>query len=269
MAASVDVIDRYVAQLEEDADQIVLQIDRLYHEAEKVLEVTRSNNNPIAASQRGDTKPVWKNPEGETKELQDELREEYESWYARAEELVSTHLPQRLDEFERRRTDIKEYIRLNKNAKLDCEQYVSSATDYFAEQRNIVKAIPGKVKAEKLNLRRQISDTFSKDEIQQARQLLDDELTRAAGVLAGVALERHLQMECDEEELEYDHDDAIASLAQTLYEAGEINNTSLGNIRTLSQIRNDCAHANQQEPNKHKVRKLIDDADDYIRGRGI
>lgn len=268
MVSSIDVVESYVEQLEEDADQIVSKIERLYHEAEKGYELTRGNH-PVGAAQRGDAKQVWEDPEGETRELQDDLRAEYESWYARAEELVSTHLPQRLDEFERRRTDVKEYIKLEKNAKFDPEKYVSSASDYFAEQRNVVKAIPGKVEAEKLSLRRQISDTFSKDEIQQARELLDEELIRAAGVLAGVALERYLQVECDEAELGYDHNDGIASLAQTLYEGDEINSTTLSNLETLGQIRNDCAHANQQEPNEHKVRKLIDDADDYIRGRGV
>jgi hypothetical protein len=268
MTLSVDTVEQYVDQLEEDADQIVAKIDRLYQEAEKGYEVNRDNH-PVGAARRGDAKQVWEDPEGETKELQNNLREEYASWYARAEELVSTHLPQRLDEFERRRTDVKQYVKLEKNAKLDPEQYVNSASDYFAEQRNIVKAIQGKIEAEKLSLRRQISDTFSKDELQQARELLDEELIRAAGVLAGVGLERYLQLECDDAELGYDYNDGIASLAQTLYEADEINSTTLSNLETLGQIRNDCAHANQQAPNEHKVRKLIDDTDDYIRGRGV
>jgi hypothetical protein len=268
MKSSVDVIERYVEQLEKDADRIASKIERLYHEAEKGYELTRSNH-PVGAAQRGDAKQIWQDPEGETKNLQDELREEYESWFAQAEELVSTHLPQRTEEFERRRTDVKKYIKLEKNAKFDPERYVNGALDYFSEQRNILNAIPGKVEAEKLSLRQQISDTFSKDEIQQARELLDEELMRAAGVLAGVALERHLQMECDEADLGYDHNDGIASLAQTLYEADEINSTTLSSLETLGQIRNDCAHANQQEPNEHKVRKLIDDTNDYIRGRGV
>ncbi|WP_440767463.1 hypothetical protein [Natronorubrum sp. DTA7] len=268
MTASVDTTEKYIEQLDEDADKIVSKIDQLYNDAEKGHKVV-GNSLPVGAADRGRTKPMWEDPKGKNKELQDNLKQEYESWYARAEELVSTHLPQRLDEFEKKRTKVKEYIRLDVNAKFKPERYVNSATEHFSEQRNLVKAIPGKIKAEKLSLRRQISDTFSKDELLQARELLDEGLARAAGVLAGVAIERHLQLECDESDLKYNHNDGIASLAQTLYEGDEIAKTTLSNLETLGQIRNDCAHANQQQPNKHKVRKLIDDTDDYIRGRGI
>lgn len=268
MPATADTIELYVEQLEEDADEIVEMIDRLYHEAEKGHKLVRGNF-PIGAASRGDTKRIWEDPEGETKELQDELRAAYESWYARAEELITKHLHTRLDDFERRRSQMKDYARLSVNANHDPEHYVNNAADMFAEQRNIVKAIPAKVEAEKLSLRRQVSDAFAQDDLLQARDLLDEELNRAAGVVAGVALERHLQTECDEAELEYDHKDGIASLAQTLYEAGEINSTTLSNLETLGQIRNDCAHANQEEPNEHKVKKIIDDTDDYVRGWGI
>lgn len=268
MTISVDTIEEYVKRLEKDADEIVEKIDELYHDAEKGHKVVGSSN-PIGAAQRGKTKKIWQDPEGETKELRDQLRAEYEAWYAGAEELISKHLPSRLDDFERRRSAMKDYTRLNVNAKNDPEHYVENAADMFTEQQNIVKAIPSKVEVEKLSLRRQVADTFSKDELQQARKLLDEELTRGAGTLAGVALERHLQLECDEADLEYDYDDGIASLAQTLYGADEVNKTTLSNLETLGQIRNDCAHANPQEPNKHRVKKLIDDTDDYIRGRGI
>lgn len=261
------MIEDYVERLEEDAAEITTKIERLYHDAEKTRKV--SSSSPFTPSSRGSSKLIWSEPEGKTKALQNDLRGEYESWYARAEELVSSHFPQRLDEFQSTRREVKEYIKMNKNAKLDPERYVNRATDFFAEQRNVVKAIPGKVEAERLNLRRQISDTFSKEELQQARELLDEELFRASGVLSGIALENHLQLECDEVELDYKHDDGIARLAQILYEGGEISSTTLSNIETLGQIRNDCAHANQQEPNKHKVGKLIEDTEDYIRGRGI
>ena len=268
MTGSIDTIEEYVEQLEDDADEIVEKINELYHEAEKDHKVI-TNSNPILAGQRGDTKQIWKQPEGETKELREQLRAEYEEWYARAEALITEHLPSRLDDFERRRSQMKDYTRLNVTAKNDPEYYVKEATDMFAEQRNIVKAVPSKIEIEELSLRRQIADNFSKDELQQARQLLDEELTRGAGTLAGVALERHLQLECDEADLGYGYDDGIASLAQTLYEADEINKTTLSNLETLGQIRNDCAHANPQEPNIHRVRTLIDDTDDYVRGRGI
>jgi hypothetical protein len=82
-------------------------------------------------------------------------------------------------------------------------------------------------------------------------------------------LERHLQLESDEADLDYSHSDGISSLAQTLYEGDEINSTTLSNLETLGKIRNDCAHANPQQPEEHKVKKLIEDTEDYIRGRGI
>jgi hypothetical protein len=164
---------------------------------------------------------------------------------------------------------MKDYIRLNIHDKNDPDQYVNKAAYKFTEHRSIIKAIPSKIVVEKSNLRHQIADDFSKDVLQQARELLDEGLIRSAGTFAGVALARHLQLECDEGEVEYEYDDGISSLAHPLYETDEIRETTLSNLETLGQIRNDCAHANQTEPCEHRVRKFIDDTDDYIRGRGI
>ncbi|SMO81585.1 hypothetical protein SAMN06264867_11034 [Halorubrum cibi] len=69
--------------------------------------------------------------------------------------------------------------------------------------------------------------------------------------------------------LEYNYDDGIRKLADTLYKSDVIEQTTLSSLKTLSSIRNDCAHANQTAPNEHKVKRLIEDTDDYIRGRGI
>ena len=264
----INVIQQYIEQLEEDADNIVEKIDQLYHQAEMGYKMVRSGL-PIGAAQRGDAKKIWQDPEGEAKELQDEIKEDYEAWYARSEELIAKHLPRRLEEFQSHRSQMRSYIRLNVNAKNGPEHYANNAADTFGEQRLIVKSVPRKVEAEKLDLRRKISDSFSKDELLRSRELLDEGLTRASGVVAGVALERHLQMECDEADLGYDHDDGISTLSQTLYEADEIDKTTLKSLETLAGIRNDCAHANSQEPNEHKVRRLIDDTNDYVRGRGI
>lgn len=262
MTVSRDEVEELIAELDGVADDIIINTQSFF----SIVETSKDIHTPV-----GEPEHKWKTPSAEEKQLQREVLEYYQDWYASARVLVSEYHRRDLEEFDQLRETFKAYLTLNVPAPESTDEAYSSAHDAFAIQQGMLKAIPRKIEAERLKLKEHISKSVAKDEVQRARDLLDEGLTRASGVTAGVALERHLLTMCEESEseLDFQHDNGIASLAQTLYNAGEIEQTTLSSLETLGSIRNDCAHANSQEPNKHKVRRLIEDTDDYIRGRGL
>jgi len=137
--------------------------------------------------------------------------------------------------------------------------------DLFDEQRHILNSVPGRIESATLEAWQQISRRVEKEEIQQARELFDEEFIRASGVVAAVALERHLLTLCENSEgvEEYASNDGIARLSQTLYEADVIDKTAWNDLKSLASIRETCAHA--EEPKKPAVRRLINDSEDFIR----
>lgn len=256
----------------EEVDEYIEELDTL---ATEVIEKTESFFENMRV-EYDDSRSLyingWQTPTPDQKETQQEIQEAYQEWYAGSRVLVEEYMRKDLRDFERMREEFYKRITLQVSPDSTTGMHVySTAHDNFTTQRGIVNAIPRKLAAERLKAKEQISKSVAKDEVQRARDLLEEGLPRASGVTAGVALERHLLTMCQETdiELEYSHDDGIASLADTLYNADIIEKTTLNSLQTLSSIRNDCAHANQTEPNEHKVRRLIEDTDDYVRGRGI
>jgi hypothetical protein len=139
--------------------------------------------------------------------------------------------------------------------------------EYTDSQMNLLASIPAKIRSERLTIRRQISNKITSDEIHRAKSLFNDGETRIAGVLAGVALERHLLTLCESsnQELEFGYMDGIASLAQTLSNAGEISNDDQRLLEYLGGIRNNCSHANEGEPEPEEVDRLLTEAEQFIR----
>lgn len=253
----------YIVQLDEQAGESVRTLREVTDELEESIHPPITEEGPTRS---------FSNLNGETLEKQRTFLYKYESWFAAGETFVGEYLPARLDEYREGYQKVSRLAEFQHSpAELGLIETYNEISRIIDFQRRLLASIPAKLKAEQYRLRKQITKQVSKDELGKSRDLLDEELTRAAGVLAGVALERHLLRMCEESDSvsKFNHDDGIAALSQNLYDAGELDKTTLSSLKTLSSIRADCAHANQEEPNEHKVRRLIDDTDDYIRGRGI
>lgn len=197
---------------------------------------------------------------------------EYEIWYNTAYPLVSEYLPNRIDEFEGR------YIHARKGMELDLEYIdardISSrsvlgdnVSRAIAFQKHLVSSIPARAEIEKYKVSRSISSEITSEEVKRAKELFDDEDVRAAGVICGVAIERHLITLCEasEEEIEFDYLDGISSLSHTLNAAEIISDDRLRLLQYISGIRNKCSHASDEEPEKREVERMLQEADDIIR----
>ncbi|MDB9250852.1 hypothetical protein PN419_17920 [Halorubrum ezzemoulense] len=197
----------------------------------------------------------------------EDLMEEYEIWYNQALTLVSTYLPKREADFAQAYNTLSSVIQFD-----DCEftrlgVYNTALRRNLTTQQNLLNSIPPKIDAEELRVRKGISTEITNEEIHQAKQLLERDLIRPAGVVTGVALERHLLTECEVtgRDVEYEYDYGIKALADALYEADTISKTQHGQIEYLGKLRNKCAHADEDEPTLSEVDRLITQTEDIIR----
>lgn len=261
MSVPTDAIETEIEQLESDAEDI----EALYTEFFPMVG-THTTSGDFSGGGR-----FWNTPSGEVEDLQRDVSQKFEIWYNSATPLVSEYLPDRLDDFNEHYSNCKQRIELEGSARSDPQDVINNQNSDFDSMRNIVQSIPSRIHAEELKVRRQISENISQSELRAARNLFDEGEVRASGVIAGVALERYLLMKCENasSEVDFKHDDGINPLSQKLFEADEIGSTPRSHLEHLADIRADCAHANEEDPHPDDVQRLLDDADDYIRGRKI
>lgn len=197
----------------------------------------------------------------------DEVDEHYEIWYNQALTIVSEYLPKRESDFRNAYSGMDDFIHFDDKEYMEADRYCGLLRRIVSRQRNILLSIPSKLETERLKIRKEISDGILTEELYEAKALWDNGNVRAAGVVAGVALERHLLTLCNvsDRNLKYDHSDGIRSLAETLNQAGEISNNKKSQLAYLADIRNDCAHANEGEPDSREVERLINQAEDFVR----
>lgn len=116
--------------------------------------------------------------------------------------------------------------------------------------------MPFVARIKELSLRKILTANFIEMEIEQAELLFRNGFERAAGAIAGVALEKHLKTQCEINYVTYRYKDTIVPLAEALHSAKKIDNIELKKIIYLGGIRNDCAHPNNVSTDR--VRELIE-----------
>ena len=103
-------------------------------------------------------------------------------------------------------------------------------------------------------------------ELGAARELLKSGYVRAAGVLAGVVLERHLADVATNHAVRIRRaNPTVSHYNDGLKTAGVIDVPRWRSIQHLADIRNICAHNAGREPIAGEVRELIDGVDKVIK----
>ena len=197
----------------------------------------------------------------------EDLMEEYELWYNQALTLISTYLPKREPDFVQAYTNLSSIICFDDCNYTKLGRYNSRLRRNLTTQQNLLRSIPPKLETEELRVRKGISEQIATEEVHQAKQLLKDDLIRPAGVVAGVAIERHLLTKCEvsERDVEYEYDYGIKALAEVLHNADVISRTQHGQIEYLGKLRNKCAHADDEEPSLSEVERLVTQTEDLFR----
>ena len=202
-----------------------------------------------------------------------DFQEHYESWYSEASAMISQVLPDRVDDFRRlykvdRRKDIdaESYTLSDYQLGLEVRRYQKPVFDHanvafakFTQQLNIVIAAKRVLESRLADIRGVLQADLFDSELDAARELLKNGFMRAAGVVAGVVLERHLA------EVARSHRVTVRSKSPTistyndaLKKAEILNVPRWRSIQGLADIRNLCGHPGERDPTREEVAELID-----------
>ena len=198
----------------------------------------------------------------------------YEAWYSESLALLRQILPDRL-------TDFKEHFEVPKNRKeityanyriqdalkgLRVTRTFSevvvddkASVPHFQQQLAILMAAQKRFESSLFEIRQLVQADLLDSEIDSARELLKSKFLRAAGAVAGVVLEKHLQQVCDDHGVKIvKKNPGINDLNQLLRDGGVIDIPQWRHITLLADIRNLCDHNKQKEPSEAQVGDLID-----------
>ncbi len=204
----------------------------------------------------------------------------YEAWYSETLALLRQTLPDRVQNFisfyekpkGRKDINVGNYVIQDFLQGLTASRMgeeivgTGAAQPQFRQQLAILKAIKARFKSSLFELRQLVQADVFDSEIEVARELLKHKFTRAAGAIAGVVLEKHLQQVCQDHGLKITKKNpAIGDLNDLLKNGSVIDVPQWRHISMLGDIRNLCAHNKQKEPTVEQVTDLIDGADKIIR----
>ena len=103
------------------------------------------------------------------------------------------------------------------------------------------------------------------EELATARTLLQQNQIRAAGAVAGVALEFHLKHVAAACQVTIGKHATIAQLQDALRYAGLLDNQQRKQIQKLADIRNLCVHGRKHAPSRAQVERLIQGVEELRR----
>lgn len=189
------------------------------------------------------------------------IRSEYQTWYSQVQLIVRAHLPERCEEL----SDLYLGPRAIYTGYYGIRSYLDTRTGrevfvpQFEQQKGILLAVPNVIDLRALEVAALVTADLVNGELSEARVLFEHGFVRAAGAVAGVALEAHLRLLHDQSKLAYTDRDTIVPLAARLRKEGII---SLGDEKkciAMADIRNKCDHCKDDEPTEEEVNELIDD----------
>lgn len=191
------------------------------------------------------------------KTVQPDLNTKGQRWYRGAREILVQQQSSSLAEFEQQYISIiKDVISSHPLVLVDggmLDEFVGA----FRSARALLVAVAEEVESRELPMRTQLSFAISADEFERATELVDssggDEvLLRAAGVVARVALERHLWTVLDSHGLSVVKNPPTKKKADTqdlltsLVKASVVTPIQKSEMDSLFAIGNNCAHPKEQ-----------------------
>ncbi len=209
-----------------------------------------------------------------------DFNSEYEAWYSEALALLKQLLPDRVPNF------VSFYEKPKNRKEISYGNYViqdylqglrvtfagetkvdsSAAIPQFNQQLAIIRAAHRRFESSLFEIRQLVQADMLDGEIASARELQKKKFFRAAGVIAGVVLEKHLQQVC------LDRGISIGKKAPTLNDLGELLKSNgvvdvpqWRHLSLLADIRNICAHNKQKEPSEQQIGDLLDGAEKVIK----
>lgn len=213
----------------------------------------------------------WGTLSHELKTIQREAVRKYQRFQSAGLHFVKEFVPEKETEFcesyeakeYRDLEGIMDYLQFRRGQySREKKEIIEQFINRFEIQRSILTAIPYIAKIKEIKLREIISADFVDREIEEAELLFKKGHHRAAGALAGVALERHLKTLCDKYQIDYQKKDTIEPLVEKLYNKSKIEISQMKNIQYLASIRDKCDHPAEVE--KSEIKELIERVKKFV-----
>jgi len=255
--SEIEYINNKIKTLEE----LACKIER---NAEILLKETPLKNMPPSF---GEVRYMWQIlTNDDLKENQRITIRDYQRFYSVGLGYIKEFQPEREGEFsecyesegyEFTKEGIMDFLQFRRSQyRNNKDEIVKTFVDLFEIQRSILLTVPDVVEINEHKLREIISGDYIEREIEQSEYLYEKGFERAAGALAGVALEQYLRTQCDKHQIDYNKKETMVPLVQKLYNENKINLTLKKKIEHLASIRNSCDHPS--EVHKGEVRELIE-----------
>ena len=198
-----------------------------------------------------------------------DLEERYQLWYSESLALINQVFPARLPEFQSLystsgfrdlvselsygiSTGFEDLYMEDEDAR---RQRVIAA---FYAQLNILKSVRAGFESRLLNIRRLLHADLLDTELDVAKELASNGFARAAGSVAGVALESHLVEVCLKRKIKSrKRRPTIGDWINLLHTADAIDSVMLQRLKGLNEIRSLCTHKKSREPTTVEIDELI------------
>jgi hypothetical protein len=204
-------------------------------------------------------------PQGEMPKI----RVEYQKWYSQVSQIVGTYLPTRAPEMEKLYNDPETkggwYFGIRSYLRSDDQNYKHRFEADVQQQKGILLAVPHVLKIRAHEVAALVTADLVQGELDEARALLEHGFTRAAGAIAGVALEAHLKLLHNQSGLDYTQKDTINPLVSRLRQNNIITIGDEKKCIAMAETRNKCDHKQSDDPSKEEVKELIDDVDRFTK----
>lgn len=214
---------------------------------------------------------VGKNVE-ELVQLLPSFMDDYQPWYSEAIAHIRQLLPDRLSDFTRyyekpqtrkeitySNYTIEDYLE-NITVTYGSRTVVSpsAAIPRFRQQLSLVKSIGERFRSSLFEIRQLAQADLFDSELDAAGELAKRGFNRAAGVIAGVVLERHLKEVCGNRSIRIRKKaPTISDLNDSLKAVGAIYVPQWRFVQHLGDLRNLCAHHKNSEPTPDQVEDLL------------
>ncbi|AXX87265.1 hypothetical protein AMRN_1530 [Malaciobacter marinus] len=206
----------------------------------------------------------------------------YQAWYSRAIKIVEALAPERLEEFgsyylidpKRKVMDVSNYViqdyikaigaRKNSYGEelWDCNNLIQIRV---VNQVQILASLRSRIDSVLQDVTGHLFADLQDKELEAASKLIKAS-PRAAGALAGVVLERHLQRTADNHGIKLRKKaPTISDLNDPLKEKSVYGLPVWRKIQFLADIRNLCSHQKENEPTKDQVMELIEGVNGVVK----
>ncbi len=194
-------------------------------------------------------------------------QEEYQVWYPKTYRLVKYLAPERLADFEKYYNDyIKEWLIALIAPHLH-DAYFNRFEAGFRTQIYILSGIVANFDNPIFNLEKDIRHNIYKSEIDIAKDIQDQGHLKIAGAVAGVIIEAHLKTLVAKKDLPIKTENNKPPTMSNYNDALKGNTYDTATWRLIQRcgdIRNDCAHSNQDKPTPIEANDIIRAAEQII-----